>query len=160
MATLVRWNPVRDMWRMRRDMDRLFDEFMTQTPGDRYEDASWGLALDIAEKTDAFVVKASIPGVAPEDLDITVNDNMLVIRGEVKSDETIDEGEYHVRERRYGSFARSMTLPRTVNRNEIAANYVNGVLTLTLPKSEEVQPKKIAVKVEADGQKVIEAQTA
>jgi HSP20 family protein len=148
------------MWRMRRDMDRLFDEFMTQGGNDRYEDASWGLALDIAEKNDAFVVKASIPGVLPEDLDITVNDNMLVIRGEVKSDETIDEGEYHVRERRYGSFARSMTLPRTVNRNEIAANYVNGVLTLTLPKSEEVQPKRIAVKVEADGQQVIEAQTA
>ncbi len=160
MATLVRWNPVRDMWRMRRDMDRLFDEYVTQPAGDRYEDASWGLALDVAEKDDAFIVKASIPGVQPEDLDITVNDNMLVIRGEVKSDETINEGEYHVRERRHGSFARSMTLPRSVNRNEIAANYVNGVLTLTLPKSEEVQPKRIAVSVEGNGHKVIEGQPA
>lgn len=158
MTTLVRWNPVRDMLRMRNEVDRLFDDFVGQSMGGRYEDTTWGLALDIAELDNSFVVKASIPGVLPEDLDITVNDNTLTIRGEVKSDETIEEGRYHVRERRYGAFSRSLMLPRTVSRESIEANYENGVLTLTLPKAEEVQPKRISIKTNGQSHKVIEAQ--
>ena len=123
MTTIVRWNPVRDMLRMRYDVDRLFDEFGGRTAPNRFEGSSWGLALDIAEKEDAFVVKASIPGVNPEDVDITINENTLTIQGQVKSDETIEEGQYHVRERRYGSFSRNLLLPKTVSRKEIEADY-------------------------------------
>lgn len=160
MTTLIRWNPVRDIVSIRRQMDRLFDTFMDETLADRLDTQTWGLALDIAEKDDAFIVKASVPGVKPEDLDVSLNDNTLTIRGEVKSDETIEEGQYHVRERRYGHFTRTLTLPRTVNRDAIDASYENGVLTLHIPKSEEVQPRRITVKTAQNGHhKVIEGET-
>jgi len=154
--TLIRWNPTRDMMNLRREMDRLFNDFMTDTPGNRFETPSWGLALDVAENDNSFVVKASVPGVEPDDLDVTINENTLTIRGEVHVDETFDEGQYHVRERRFGTFSRSMTLPRTVDREAIDADYHNGVLTLTLPKTEDLQPRKISIK--ANGSKnIIEA---
>lgn len=151
--TLIRWNPTRDMMSLRREMDRLFNDFMTDTPGSRYDNPTWGLAVDIAENDNAFVVKASVPGVDPDDLEITINENTLTIRGEVQEDDSFEEGQYHVRERRYGAFSRSMTLPRSVNRDAIDANYESGVLTLTLPKTEDVMPKRINVKAH----KVIEA---
>lgn len=163
MSTLIRWNPVRDMVTFRRQMDRLFDNFMDESMAGRLENQSWGLALDIAENDNAFIVKASVPGVKPEDLDISLNDNTLTIRGEVKSDETIEEGQYHVRERRFGSFTRTLTLPRTVNRDAIDANYEDGVLTLNIPKSEEVQPRRITVnsgRNGQNGQNVLEGETA
>lgn len=153
--TLIRWNPTRDMMNLRREMDRLFNDFMTDTPGSRYENPSWGLALDVAENDSAFVVKASVPGVKRDDLDVTINENTLTIRGEVQADDSFEEGQYHVRERRYGTFSRSMTLPRTIDREAIDADYDNGVLTLTLPKTEELQPRRINIK--AGGEKVIEA---
>ena len=160
MTTVVRWNPVRDMLRMRSDVDRLFDDFVGKSLSDRHEAPRWGLALDIVEREDAFVVKASVPGVNPEDLDVTVNENTLSIHGEVKSDETFEDAQYHVRERRYGAFSRSMILPKTVSREGIEADYENGVLTLVLPKAAEVQPQRIQVKTNGHGKKVIEAETA
>lgn len=153
--TLIRWNPTRDMMNLRREMDRLFNDFMTDTPGTRFETPNWGLALDVAENENTFVVKASVPGVNPDDLDVTINENTLTIRGEVQADETFEEGQYHVRERRFGTFSRSMTLPRTVDREAINADYTDGVLTLTLPKTEDLQPRRINIK--ANGSKVIEA---
>ena len=80
MSTLIRWNPVRDMVSFRRQMDRLFDNFMDESMAGRLENQSWGLALDIAENDNAFIVKASVPGVKPEDLDISLNDNSMTIR--------------------------------------------------------------------------------
>jgi HSP20 family protein len=154
MSTIVRWNPIRELVNLRNEMDRLFDDFAGQSLTERYQPTTWGLALDIAEDDKGFIVKASVPGVQPEDLDITVEDNILTIKGEAKSDETIDEGQYHVRERRYGSFSRSMTLPRTVKAEAIEAHYEHGVLTLAIPKAEEVQPKRISIKT--NGQKVLE----
>ena len=160
MTTIVRWNPVRDMLRMRYDVDRLFDEFGGRTAPDRVEESSWRLALDIVEKEHAFVVKASVPGVNPEDMDITINENTLTIQGQVQLDETFEEGQYHVRERRHGSFSRSLILPKTVSRKDIEADYENGVLTLLLPKAAEVQPQRITVKTNGHGKEVIEAETA
>jgi HSP20 family protein len=107
---------------------------------------SWNLALDVAEKGDVFTVKASLPGIKPEDLNVTLEDNVLTVQGEIKEDETIEEETYHLRERRYGSFSRSLRFPVPVNANEIEAAYENGVLTLTVPKAEEVKPKRIEVK--------------
>lgn len=146
MTTLVRWEPFREMMTMRRDMDRLFDSFFN-TPSLWREngDGSMSLALDVAEQDDKFLVKASIPGVAPEDIDISLSDNVLTIKGESRQ-ETEKEGEkYHLRERRFGSFMRSLTLPNTVKGDEVEATYEDGVLTLAIPKAEEVKPKKIEV---------------
>jgi HSP20 family protein len=107
---------------------------------------SWNLALDVAEKGDVFTVKASLPGISPDDLNVTLEDNVLTIQGEVKEDETIEESNYHIRERRTGSFSRSVRFPVPVESDKVEAEFENGVLTLSIPKAEAVKPKRIAVK--------------
>ena len=141
---LTRWDPFRDMLSLRREMDRLFDNALTG-PRTGGEPTSWDLALDVAENPDEYVVKASLPGIDPDNLDITFTNNTLTIKGEVKEDREFDRAQYHVRERRFGNFARSLGLPSGIKTEDIRASYENGVLTLYLPKAEEVKPKKIAI---------------
>lgn len=154
MAALTRWEPMRELATMRQVMDRMFDEDMFRLAGgwDRSGGEAASLACDVAEKDDAYVVKASLPGVNPEDVDITLADNVLTIRGETKADTEIKEEHYHLRERRFGSFMRSVTLPNAVDADKIEAVNENGVLTLTLPKAESVKPRKIEVKRMVNGQ--------
>ena len=109
------------------------------------ESITWGVALDVVENPDEFVVKASLPGVKPEDVEVTFSENTLTIKGESRHKEDKEEARYHLRERRYGSFSRSLSLPRGVQGDAIEASYDAGVLTLRLPKSEEVKPKRIAI---------------
>ncbi|HVN56337.1 MAG TPA: Hsp20/alpha crystallin family protein [Anaerolineaceae bacterium] len=143
MSNLSRWDPVRDMLSLRRTMDRLlggetFDEEFNRS-------LNWNLPLDVSENQEEYIVKASLPGVNPDDLDISVDGNTLTIRAEVKADEEKKGETYHLRERRYGVFSRSITLPSTVKADAIEASYDNGVLTLKLPKTEEVKPRKIQI---------------
>jgi HSP20 family protein len=114
--------------------------------------------VDVAENKDDFIVKASVPGIKPDDLDISYADDTLTIRGEIKSDNEYKEDQYHFRERRYGSFSRSISLPTKIKGDAIEASYQDGVVTLRLPKTEEVKPKRIAIKV-GNG-KVIEGKTS
>ena len=148
---LTRWDPFQEMLNLRRTVDRLFDNI---GPEREWSQTIWGLALDVVENKDEFVVKASIPGINPDDLDISYTDDTLTIKGEIKSDHEIKENQYQLRERRYGSFARSISLPTKVKGDAIEAAYQHGVLTLRLPKAEEVKPKRIAIKV--GDQKMIE----
>ena len=141
---LTRWDPFRDMLSVRRAMDRLFDRALEPSWS---ETAAWDLALDVVENKDEFVVKASLPGVKPDDLEITFTDNVLTIKGETKEDNEIKEEQYHLRERRQGMFTRSISLPNRVKSEAIEASYDAGVLTLKLPKVEEVKPKRIAINV-------------
>lgn len=145
MANLTRWDPFRDMLRMRSLMDRFFDNALT-FPEPDWQTAEWGLALDVAESEDEYVVKASLPGINPDDLEITYTDDTLTIKGEIKEEKDIEESRYHLRERRYGRFTRSIRIPSQVISDKIEANYQDGVLKLRLPKSEEVKPKRISVK--------------
>jgi HSP20 family protein len=143
MRNVARWNPTREA------MD-LFNEFERLLGRSAYRDAvdtptTWGLALDVFEQDEVYVVKASVPGVNPDDLNITLEDNVLTIQGELQAEESIEEGQYHLRERRYGSFGRTLRFPVAVNANAVTANYENGVLTLSVPKAEEVKPKRIAI---------------
>jgi HSP20 family protein len=138
-------------------MDRLLENsFMTP---DVYQQGNLlSLPLDVTENENEYVIKASMPGVNPDDIDITVNGNTINIRGETKSEsEQQDENQtYHLRERRFGSFARSVTLPTSIDANKIKAHTENGVLTLEVPKAEEAKPKRI--QVQGGGhQKTIEA---
>lgn len=155
MSTLVRWNPVRDMLSLRRDFDRLFESALDLPQFSGETTDTWGLALDVAENDDAYIVKASVPGINPDDLEITLSDNNLTIRGEFKQEKDIDEGQYHLRERRHGSFARSITLPTLVERDAIEAKCDSGILTLRIPKAEVVKPKRINIQVE-NGRKTLE----
>jgi len=153
MTTLVRWNPMREMMSLRNEMNRLFDRAFEDGPLTQWQPStSWGLAVDVVENDDAFIVTASVPGMNPDDLDITISDNVLTIKGESTVDETVEEEKYHIRERRYGSFGRSISLPVTVNADGVDADYENGVLTLTIPKAEEVKPRRIAIKAHSNGQ--------
>jgi HSP20 family protein len=136
---------------LRRTVDRLFDN---ATPDHEWQPMQWGLAVDVVENKDDFTVKASVPGINPEDLEVSYGDDTLTIKGEVKSDNEIKENQYHLRERRYGSFARSISLPTKIKGDAIEASYQSGVLTLRLPKVEEVKPKRFAIKV--GDQKMIE----
>jgi len=147
MTTLTRWEPFREMATMRDTMERLFDEPLFEPtrlwrrPLDEFRPA-----LDIAEEDGAYIVKVSVPGVKPEDVEVTLTENALTVKGEVKEDKEVKEENYHLRERHFGSFMRNITLPVAVDANKVEATHENGVLTLHLPKSEEVKPKKIAVK--------------
>ena len=147
MTSITRWDPYRELATMRQVLDRFFEDDFARFPSlwERRPEAM-SLALDVAEREDAFVVKASVPGVAPEDVEVTLTDNVLTIKGEMKADKEINEENYHLRERRFGAFVRSVTLPTAVKAEKIEAVNENGVLTLTLPKAEAIKPKKIEVK--------------
>lgn len=149
MANLVRWDPARDMVSLREAMDRLFEESFLR-PGllGADDSASRLMPLDMYETQDDVVVKAAIPGVKPEDIDVTVTGDLLTVKGEFKS-ETEDKDEkrnYHRQERRYGSFCRQIALPTSVNADACQAEFDNGVLTLKLPKAEQAKVKKVQVK--------------
>lgn len=153
---LSRRDPFREMLSLQRSLDRLMENAL----GDQdWSATEWGLALDVIEEEDDYIVKASVPGIDPEDLEITFNNGMLTIRGEVKDERETTKGEYQLRERRFGSFSRSISLPTSIKSDDIAATYENGVLKLTLPKTEEVKPRRIPVRSEG-GQRVIEGKSS
>ena len=144
MKNLVRWNPSRDISSIWNALDRMYeDSYPLHTQHAR----SWGLALDVIENEDAYIVQASVPGVNPDDIEITMEKNVLTISGESRADENIHGEEYRLRERRFGSFSRSIHFPVEVNSDSIKADYEHGVLSLTVPKAEEVKPKRIAVTI-------------
>lgn len=145
MSNLARWEPFRDLVSLREAMDRLFEESVVR-PSRLTLARTESLAMDMYETDDALVVKAAIPGVDAEDLDITITGDTLNVRGETKVEEESEEGNYIRRELRYGAFSRSVTLPLLVVADEADAEFENGILTLTLPKAEEIKPKSIAIK--------------
>ena len=152
MATLTRWQPIRELATMRNDMDRLMESFFEHpsfpnaSAWSQGNGGAWSLALDVAEDADHYLVKASIPGINPDDLEITLTNNVLTIKGEAKEEQASQPTNWHVRERRYGTFLRSVTLPAPVETDQVEATNEHGVLTLRIPKAEAVKPKKIAVK--------------
>jgi HSP20 family protein len=105
-----------------------------------------GLAVDMYETDEAVIVKSAVPGLESEDLDINITGDTLTIKGESREEEEIEEENYFCRERRYGAFSRSLTIPVSIVPDEAEAEIEDGVLTLTLPKAEEVKPKAIEVK--------------
>ncbi len=146
MASIVRWEPFRELSTLRDMMDRWFEESFFRMPTPL---ALWGegtLAVDMYETKDSVVVKTAIPGVKPEDIDISVTGDILTIKAEAKEEEEVKQENYLRRERRFGSFCRSVTLPGGLITDKAEANYTNGILTLTFPKAEEVKPKSIKVR--------------
>lgn len=144
MSNLIRRDPFREMMSLRSAMDRLFDSAFFGTQWE-WQSLSGEIALDVAETENEFLVKASLPGINPDDLEITFSGKTLTIKGEYKIEEEKEDVHYHMRERRFGSFSRSVSLPTPIVADDIEARYESGVLTLHLPKTEEVKPKRIAV---------------
>jgi HSP20 family protein len=146
MAELVRWSPARDMVSLREAMDRLFEESFLR-PGlfGGGETPASALPLDMYETENDVVVKASVPGVKPEDIEVTVTGDLLTIKGEFKSEERTEKQNFIRQERRYGNFCRQLGLPVSVDSGKAEASFENGILTLNLPKVEAVKPKTVKV---------------
>jgi HSP20 family protein len=147
MAALSRWDPFQDMLSLREAMNQLLEDSFVRTPGTLYSGMDFAPALDLSETPDAFIVEAAVPGLKAEDLSITVENNILTINGEVHQEQETKERHYHRVERRYGKFQRALTLPTTVKADAIAARLEHGVLRLSIPKAEEVKPRRITVSV-------------
>jgi len=145
MSNLTRWEPVREMMTLREAMDRLFDDAFTR-PLSLRDGESSAPAIDMYQTDNDVVVKAALPGFKAEDVQINVTGEVLTIRGEMKREEEQNEKAWHIREQRWGSFERSVALPTDVVSEKAQADFDNGILTITLPKAEEVKPKTITVK--------------
>jgi HSP20 family protein len=141
--------PFREFERMRTDMDRLWDSFFEGGLRKRGgEGGEWLPSLDVSETKNDLVVKAEVPGMDAKDIDISLSDGVLTIKGEKKQEKEEKEDDYHLVERSYGAFVRSVRLPREVLDDKVNASYKDGVLKITLPKSEEAKKKEIKIKVE------------
>ena len=145
---LTPWRPF-EFERIRREMDRPWDSFLEGRPMRRAEEGrEWLPSLDVSETKNDLVIKAELPGMDPKDIDISLSNGLLTITGEKKQEKEEKDENYHLIERSYGSFTRSVRLPREVQSDKITASFKNGVLRVTLPKSEEAKKKEIKIKVE------------
>ncbi len=143
---MARWDPFRDLMSIQGELNRLFGRTYGGSESGSAASGSWMPPLDIYEGKDKFVINVELPGIEPGDVDISVEDSTLTIRGERKFYREVDEDSFHRVERRYGTFARSLSLPQTANADSIEATFDRGVLTVEIPKAEEAKPKKISVK--------------
>jgi HSP20 family protein len=146
-ATLTQFQPFRGVSSLQDQINRLFEGSFDRS-SDEANLTTWAPAVDIFETEQNLVVKADLPDIKPEELDIRVENNILTIRGERKFEKKVNENNYLRVERSYGSFSRSFSLSNTVNTESIQADYKNGVLTLSIAKREEAKPKQIKVRVE------------
>lgn len=145
MSNLIRWEPAREMMTLREAMDRLFDDAFTRPLS--FAGNGWSMpAVDMYQTDNEVVVKVALPGIKAEEVQINVTGEMLTIKGEVKQKEEVKEKAYHIHEQRWGAFERSLALPTQVVADKAKADFENGVLTITLPKAEEVKPKSITIK--------------
>ena len=145
---IVRWEPLRELTTLQNEMNRLFGSaFDTPTPGNGGALRRWMPAMDLVETADHFVLRADLPGMSEEDVNIEVEERVLTISGERKAEHTENKDGYHRVERAFGSFSRSLTLPEGVNAEAVAATFDRGVLEVRIPKPEQRKPRKISIGV-------------
>jgi HSP20 family protein len=144
---LSAWSGFNGLSTLRNEIDRLFEAPLSEFARASHLLSGSAPAVDIYEDKDHFVVKAELPGMKKEDIDVSLHDGSLSISGERKTEEKWEEAEMHRSERFFGRFQRTVALPTPVNASSIKAQYQDGVLTVTLPKAEEAKPKQIDVQV-------------
>jgi HSP20 family protein len=142
--SITRWEPFKEAMTLRQAMDQLFEDSFVRPVQTWSAQAGTYLPLDIYTTKDAVIIRASVPGVKPSDVEITVEGRTVTIRGEAKAPQ--EEGAFLLQEQRYGSFARSIELDLPIQADKAEAKFENGVLTLTGPKAEEIKPRVIKVK--------------
>jgi HSP20 family protein len=143
--SVLRWDPFQDLLSVQDEMNRVFNRAAGRTSDSASQvTRAWAPALDIAERKDAYLVTVEVPGVSAEDIDVTLENNLLTIQGERRLSESAAERLHRV-ERAYGAFRRSVSLPTTVQPDAIQASYADGLLHLVVPKAEEAKPRKIAI---------------
>jgi HSP20 family protein len=159
VANITRWDPVGEVMSLRSAIDRLFEDsfvspltWRTIAGGDTVMPA-----LDVYETDDDVIVKAALPGMKPDDVEITMTGQTLTLRGELKSDDEVKRDQFLYRERRFGSFNRTIQLPVRVQGDNAEATFADGLLTLRLPKAEEVKPRQIRINASGNGTQPAEA---
>ena len=151
--TLVKWNPARELLNVEREFNKLFNTFNNRfgfdesTMNEELENAVWSPLTDISENKDQYILKLDLPGVSKENLKLNFHDGELIISGERKQEKEDKDSKYHRIERTYGKYYRSFTLPQTIQADKINAEFKDGQLTITVPKSEEAKPKELEIKV-------------
>lgn len=146
---LIRWTPQTDLFRSRmsRFFDQAFDEFLSPLAGsEELSSRGWLPPVDIRETDEALTLHAEIPGLTKDDVNITLENNVLTISGERKFEKDAKKDNYHRIERAYGAFSRSFSLPANVRTDQVRASFKDGVLTVSLPKAEEAKPRRIEIK--------------
>jgi HSP20 family protein len=147
MMDLIRWRPARDIFSMRDQMNRMFDDFFAPAKSGANGDSlwDWNPAVDVMDGENSIVITAEVPGVDKKDISVDVKDRVLTLKGERSSDNEVKEEKFYRRERMYGKFERSFTLPAAVDPDQINATYSDGVLKIEVPKPEHSKPKQISV---------------
>ena len=140
---VMRWDPFRDLLSVQDEMNQVFRRALGT--GEASEGRLWAPALDISERKDAYLVTVELPGVNPDDLEVTLEDGVLTIQGERRFSSESSDQQFHRVERRYGSFRRTVSLPTRTKADEIAAAFEQGVLEVVVPKAEEARPRKIQI---------------
>jgi HSP20 family protein len=145
---LVPWRPFRELPSFRDEFDRLFEDFWGRWPHWPLlaPEREWSPALDVSETKDKMLVKVELPGVDPKDIDLSVEGDLLTIKGERKQEKEEKEEDFHRIERFYGAFSRTLRLPASAEYDKVSASYKDGILKLTIPKKEEAKAKKIQIK--------------
>ncbi|HOV91076.1 MAG TPA: Hsp20/alpha crystallin family protein [Syntrophorhabdaceae bacterium] len=148
MTEIALWKPWREMERIRKEMDNIWDTFFDRRPVRGDGVSEWMPSLDVSETKNSYIVKAEVPGIDPKDVEISLSENVLTIKGEKKQEKEEENENYHIIERSYGGFTRSFKLPGQIQGDKVKANYKNGILKITLPKTEEAKKKEIKITVE------------
>jgi HSP20 family protein len=141
---LNRWNPGQAP-SAREPFYRLFDTFFSDGPGEDLSTRTWTPPVDIQETADAYRIQAELPGLTKEDIQVTLENNVLRLSGERKWEKDVKKENYHRIERTYGSFARSFALPNQVSSDKVEASFANGVLSVVVPKAEAAKPRQISI---------------
>src|ERR1700704_4354847 len=158
--SIVRYDPFRDLRTLQEEVNRLFSNNLSLSFGEEgIARGAWNPNVDIYENKDQIVLEAELPGMNRGDFDLTIENNVITLRGERHFEKKDDTDNYHRVERSYGSFSRSFTLPQTVSAEGATAEYRNGVLRVTLPKREETKARRIEIKTNGAEPKTIETRT-
>ena len=157
---LRRWEPFRELRQMQENMDRMWRSF---SPGGGEEGnvENWAVPLDVVQQGDNIIIKASVPGVNPEDLDVSIENDVLIIKGQTKEEREHQEGNYLMRERRSGSFYRALRLPDTLDSDQAQSHYEHGVLSITFPRMESKRARRLQITSSQGSQgQIVEGQSS
>lgn len=144
---IMPWKPFREMEPFHREMDRFFNRFFSEFLPSRFEEEGWLPRLDMSETKDSLVIEAELPGMDSKDIEVNLTGDVLTIKGEKKSERKEDGKHYHCTERHSGSFQRAFRLPVSVQGDKVDAGFEKGILTITLPKTEDAKEKEIKINV-------------
>jgi HSP20 family protein len=147
--SLVKWSPLKELEEMRRDMDRLFDEFFAgRRPRWNKQESSVVIpSIELFDRQNELVLRAELPGVVKEDIDLTVTKDAITLKGELKRDEAVKAEDYFISERLYGAFSRTVQLPFEVEEDKVEATFKKGILEVVMPKKEDAKAKEVRIEV-------------